>query len=187
MIDWPPYTTRAHRAKNRVGAKSRPRTRVYRIRSLGSRAASGFQRFGRKSGGSSTCCGKGGAFSEIALGGGLATHEAAGGHLLAKHVGQTEAQLLERLAQEPGITGSSSFYNRATAESVVSRTLAAKQAEIGAWLCGNKPQLKLKYSLPENVGRTVSKGVTGAVDSANLRLILRLDSSMPNGYRVHTG
>ena len=66
-------------------------------------------------------------------------------------------------------------------------TLAAKQAEISAWLRGNKPQLKLKYSLPENVGITVSKGVTGAVDSANLRLILRLDSSMPNGYRVHTG
>lgn len=58
-------------------------------------------------------------------GGGLAAHEAAGGHLLLKHVGQSESQLMARLAAEPRITGSSSFYDRAVAESAVSDALDA--------------------------------------------------------------
>lgn len=59
------------------------------------------------------------AVSTIVPGGGLAAHEAAGGHLIAKHVGQSEAQLLSRLSAEPRITGSSSFYDRAFAEKAV--------------------------------------------------------------------
>jgi filamentous hemagglutinin len=127
------------------------------------------------------------AFSPIVPGGGLAAHEAAGGHLLLKHVGQSETQLLERLANEPGISGSSSFYNRASAESAISRTLDAKQAEINNWLSSSKPQMKIEYTLPENVGITIDRGMTNAVDTSNLRLILRRDSSLPTGYRVHTG
>ena len=127
------------------------------------------------------------AFSPIVPGGGLAAHEAAGGHLLVKHVGQSETQLLQRLANEPGISESSSFYNQASAESAISRTLDAKQAEISSWLSSSKPQMKIEYTLPENVGITIDRGMTKAVDTSNLRLILRRDSSMPTGYRIHTG
>lgn len=114
-------------------------------------------------------------------------HEAAGGHLLLKHVGQSETQLLQRLANEPGISGSSSFYNRDTAESAIARTLDAKQAEVRAWLNTSKPQMKIEYTLPENVGITIDHGMTNAIDTSNLRLILRRDPSMPTGYRIHTG
>ncbi len=126
-------------------------------------------------------------FSPLAEGGGLAAHEAAGGHLLLKHVGQSESQLMQRLASEPTITGSSSFYDRATAESAISDTLAVRQPEISAWLASSKPQFKVEYSLPKDVGITVTRGASSAVDTSNLRLILRRDPTMPSGYRIHTG
>lgn len=50
-------------------------------------------------------------FSPIVDGGGLQLHENADGHLLQKHVGQTEPDLMARLANEPKISGSSSFYD----------------------------------------------------------------------------
>ncbi len=50
-----------------------------------------------------------GRFGRIVPGGGLAAHEGAGGHLLARHVGQTAAQLSSRLASEPGLKVASSF------------------------------------------------------------------------------
>ena len=36
-------------------------------------------------------------------GGGLKAHEKAGGHLLARHTGKSEADLIERLEQQRGI------------------------------------------------------------------------------------
>lgn len=126
-------------------------------------------------------------FSPLVEGGGLAAHEAAGGHLLLKHVGQSESQLIQRMANEPTITGSSSFYDRAIAESAISDTLVAKQPEISTWLASSKPQFKVEYSLPKDVGITVIRGASSAVDTSNLRLILRRDPTMPSGYRIHTG
>ncbi|BFG79429.1 hypothetical protein PTKU46_74620 [Paraburkholderia terrae] len=126
-------------------------------------------------------------FSQLVEGGGLAAHEAAGGHLLLKHVGQSETQLLQRLANEPTITGSSSFYDRAVAESAISDSLAVKQPEISAWLASSKPQFKVEYTLPKDIGITVARGANGGVDTSSLRLILRRRPTMPSGYRVHTG
>jgi hypothetical protein len=131
--------------------------------------------------------GGGTQFSPIVPGGGLMTHELAGGHLLLKHVGQTERQLLDRLAAEPHITGSSSFYDRPTAEAAVSAALDARQADISAWLASSKPQMKLDYSLQNPVGISIEQGLSSAVDASGLRLILRRDSAMPMGYRIHTG
>ncbi|WUR15025.1 DUF4214 domain-containing protein [[Empedobacter] haloabium] len=127
------------------------------------------------------------AFSPIVTDGGLAAHEAAGGHLLLKHVAQTEAQLLNRLAAEPKITGSSSFYNRATAEVAISDALDVNQARINAWLGTSKPQMILEHTFMDNAGLTIQRGMTNAVDTSSLRLILRQDTSMPSGFRIHTG
>lgn len=127
------------------------------------------------------------AFSPIVSGGGLAAHEAAGGHLLLKHVGQTETQLLDRLAVEPRISGSSSFYNRATAENAVSGVLDARQADVSSWLSGSSNRLRLDYSLPEPVGISVSRGVASAAEVNSARVILVRDPLMPLGYRIQTG
>jgi filamentous hemagglutinin len=107
--------------------------------------------------------------------------------LLLKHVGQSEQALMKRLADEPHISGSSSFYDRATAERGVSGALDARQAEISTWLSGNKPQMKIEDTRPDPVGITISRDTMQAIDTTNLRLILRRDPSMPTGYRIHTG
>ena len=52
-------------------------------------------------------------------GGGLKAHEKAGGHLLARHTGKSEADLIERLEQQRGIRSASSFPDAAVAEVVV--------------------------------------------------------------------
>ena len=117
----------------------------------------------------------------------MAAHEAAGGHLLLKHVGQTESQLMNRLAAEPKITGSSSFYDRATAEGAVSNLLDAKHAEIGQWLSGSTNRLRLDHTFSEPVGISVSRGASGAIDVSSSRVILVRDPSFSTGYRILTG
>lgn len=63
---------------------------------------------------------KQGDSTPLAPGGGLAAHEARGGHLLQKHVGKTDKELIERLRTDPNphITASSTFKDRATAERI---------------------------------------------------------------------
>ncbi|MQP74711.1 LysM peptidoglycan-binding domain-containing protein [Stenotrophomonas sp. MYb238] len=126
-------------------------------------------------------------FSRLVEGGGLQAHEAAGGHLLLKHVGQSESPLMTRLVNEPKISGSSSFYDRATAELATSRAIEARQTEIAAWLSTSKPGTTITYRSAENVGITVSRGATKAVETPSLKLVLRRDPTMPMGYRIHTG
>jgi filamentous hemagglutinin len=128
-----------------------------------------------------------GASSPLVPGGGLAAHEAAGGHTIARHIGQTDADLAARLAAEPGISGASSFTNRAVAESALSDTLAAKQADITAWLSGTNPRLTLNNTLPDSVGRSLARGAAGPVDASGVRVVLQRDTSLPTGYRIVTG
>lgn len=68
--------------------------------------------------------------------GGLATHENAGGHLLALHVGHTDAQLAARLSSQPRISGASTFTSRAVAVNAVSGALDANEGAIQTWLRG---------------------------------------------------
>ena len=125
-------------------------------------------------------------FSRLVDGGCLKAHENAGGHLLAKHLGQTEQDLMTRLANEPKISGSSSFYDRATAESGVSKTLDANQFVVQNWLSGTSNRLRLDHSLSDPIGISVTRGATGAVEVGSDRIILVRDTSMPTGYKVLT-
>src|SRR6266852_1965694 len=54
----------------------------------------------------------------------LSQDETAGGHILRKHVGQTDEQLRERLEREPGITGASTYTDRLAAEHAVGAAIA---------------------------------------------------------------
>jgi hypothetical protein len=60
----------------------------------------------------------------------LSQDEAAGGHILRKHVGQTDGELRERLQRERRITGASTYTDRATAEQAVGAPLPS--LEIGS-------------------------------------------------------
>jgi len=128
-----------------------------------------------------------GGFSRIVPGGGLAAHELAGGHLIARHVGQSEAQLLSRLASNSRITGASSFTNRAVAESSVSSALSANQAAIQGFLSGSSNRLVINHSLSSPVGISVSRGASNAASASSVRVVLQRDSSLSTGYRIVTG
>ncbi|MBT0952716.1 hypothetical protein HUW30_03235 [Bacillus velezensis] len=77
---------------------------------------------------------KQGDSSPLAPGGGLAAHEAKGGHLIERHVGKTDQELLKRLEKSKmsnkKISGSSSFKDRATAEKVANITLLNNKDKI---------------------------------------------------------
>src|SRR5271163_2892690 len=64
----------------------------------------------------------------------LTQDERAGGHIIRKHVGQTEQQLRNRLEREHDITGASTYTDLSTAEHAVGAAIAQSQGEIQNWL-----------------------------------------------------
>jgi Bacterial CdiA-CT RNAse A domain len=90
----------------------------------------------------------------------LRRDEAAGGHIIRKHIGQTEQQLRERLEREPNITGASTYTDLPVAEHVVGAAIAQSQGEIQSWLSrsGRHTNLVLDYDSPDPIGRTMNRG-----------------------------
>ncbi|CAN2968921.1 hypothetical protein METHPM2_1430001 [Pseudomonas sp. PM2] len=128
-----------------------------------------------------------GPHSVIVPGGGLAAHEAAGGHLMQKHVGRTDQQLLDRLRQEPHIPAASTFHDRATAELAISKVLDNNQDKIKDFLEGNNQQIVITQPSPEPIGTSFKKNTTTPVPGKEIYLIIRRDQKMHTGYRIHTG
>ena len=116
----------------------------------------------------------------------LSQDEAAGGHILRKHVGQTDDELRERIRREPRITGASTYTDRATAERAVGDAIAASQSRIQRWLNrqGGHPNLVLDYDSPAPVGRTINRGETQPNPCAHVLVVLKY--SRPNDYYVLT-
>jgi hypothetical protein len=90
----------------------------------------------------------------------LSRDEAAGGHVLRKHVGRTDDQLRERLELERNISGASTYTDRATAEHAIGAAIAVSQDRIQRWLdrTGGRPNLVLDYDSPQPIGRTINRG-----------------------------
>lgn len=116
----------------------------------------------------------------------LAEHEAAagsrlGGHTMARHVGQTDAQLLARVrtATRPGPKAVSTFADLATAERAITETLRANAAAVQAWsrsaAAGSKSP-ELEHVLGYVVGRGVQFGSTAVNDLSGVRIILKMES-----------
>jgi hypothetical protein len=127
-------------------------------------------------------------FSKLTPGGGLLAHEARGGHLIARHVGKSDAELVARLAAQPGIKGASSFADRATAEAVTSSALRDNQATIRNWLeSSTSPTLKLTYNgdPATPIGRGIMRGAKDVQPMHNAEIILKRDAS--SGGFILTG
>ncbi|WOY04382.1 hemagglutinin repeat-containing protein [Dickeya fangzhongdai] len=125
--------------------------------------------------------------SPIVPGGGLAAHEAAGGHLIARHVGQSDEQLATRLANDPKVRVASTFSDRAVAESAISNAIGANQSAIGSFMKSNNNQVVIKYSSPTVIGSSMTRGSTSSQPVSNVTVVIRKDPTMPDGYRIHTG
>ncbi|MGQ8921428.1 ribonuclease YeeF family protein [Bacillus halotolerans] len=133
---------------------------------------------------------KQGDSTPLAPGGGLAAHEAKGGHLIERHVGKTDEELIERLRTDPNphITASSTFKDRATAERIANSVLNDPKniKKIENWIDDpKKPKLMLKYKGDgEIIGRSVSRNSELVENVTNAKIILKKDN---NGNFILTG
>jgi len=116
----------------------------------------------------------------------LSQDEAAGGHVLRKHVGQTDEQLRQRLVEEPNISGASTYTDRATAEKVIGAAIAENRERIQRWLerSGGHPNLVLDYSAAGPVGRTLNRGENQPRPCPHALIVLKYDA--PGAYHVLT-
>ncbi|PJZ01100.1 hypothetical protein CPT06_05685 [Bacillus vallismortis] len=117
---------------------------------------------------------KQGDSTPLAPGGGLAAHEARGGHLIDRHIGKTDEELLQRLQINKKIRASSTFTDRPTAERVANETLTKHKKEIEEWLNSDiGDPLPLPYRGTEVIGRGVRKGSNEVKDMTNARIVLK--------------
>ncbi|NTZ99063.1 RHS repeat-associated core domain-containing protein, partial [Pseudomonas koreensis] len=128
-----------------------------------------------------------GPYSEIVPGGGLATHEAQGGHLIIKHIGRTDAQLAQRLMAEPHIPAASTFSDRAGAEAAVSEALRVNAQKVQDFLNSKKGKTTITHHLNQPVGVSLLNGATHPQSALKLLLVLKKDPTLPLGYFLLTG
>jgi hypothetical protein len=90
----------------------------------------------------------------------LSQDEAAGGHVLRKHVGRTDDELRERLERERNISGASTYTDRSTAEHAIGAAISLSQERIQRWLNrpGGHPNLVLDYDGSQPLGRSFNRG-----------------------------
>jgi hypothetical protein len=116
----------------------------------------------------------------------LQADEALGGHTLARHVGKTDAELAQRLRQEPRISAASTYTDRETAETAVGAALAAARGRVDGWARrrGARPNLVVTYATPrgEPVGRSLARGARRAVAVTQALVVLRWDERRRRWY-----
>lgn len=115
----------------------------------------------------------------------LGRHEGAGGHTLARHVGRTDEQLLERLERSPHLKRVSTFIDLRTAEAALRKMLTDHQSAIVHWLKHGERSLELDSTFTSVIGRVATRDGT-IVDEHSVRLVLVRDRRMPNGFHILT-
>jgi hypothetical protein len=107
-----------------------------------------------------------------------------GGHTLARHVGRTDEQLVERLRREPNISSASTYADRETAEQTIAAALEAPGRSFDAWLRrnGRRPNFSLRYAAGRVIGRTISRGRTASTPCRFALIVLRWDERRGRYY-----
>jgi Bacterial CdiA-CT RNAse A domain len=118
----------------------------------------------------------------------LSQDEAAGGHILRKHVGCTDEQLRERLEHERHISAASTYTDRETAERVVGSVLQQQHVRIQHWSEreGGHPNLVLDYDGdPQHpIGRSLRRGESESQPCSRALVVLKWAG--PNDFYVLT-
>lgn len=118
----------------------------------------------------------------------LSQDEAAGGHILRKHVGRTDGQLRERLEHERHISAASTYTDRAAAELAVGTALQQQQGKVQRWLEreGGHPNLVLDYDgdLQHPIGRSLRRGESESEPCSHALVVLKWAG--PNDFYVLT-
>ena len=126
------------------------------------------------------------AFVPNIPGGGLDFHEAAGGHTLKKHVGQTEVQLAQRLEKEKRISAASSFTYRSVAEAAIAEAMSKNQSAIDSWVKSRSNRYTIDYNANKIIGITMRRGASKATQTSRLRIVLQRSTKLPPGYFILT-
>ncbi len=123
----------------------------------------------------------------------LAEHEALagsrlGGHTIARHVGRTDAELLQRLVTKPSLDAASTFNNLSEAEAAVTDVLRVRRAEIVRWLKSATTTRPKSFSLPfpGGVGRVIVRGATTPVPGRLVKVALVKQAFRGKVYYVLT-
>ncbi|PJI85529.1 RNase A-like domain-containing protein, partial [Luteimicrobium subarcticum] len=111
----------------------------------------------------------------------LAEHETAGGHVIERHVGKTDAYLRSR-----GIKFASTFPDVKTAVRVTTRNIRSNTNRIANWLAGEEYSLMIKSTMSPLDGRVYVAAADRFVDPLSVETFLYRDDSMAQGFRVHT-
>jgi hypothetical protein len=116
----------------------------------------------------------------------LSQDEAAGGHVLRKHVGRTDEELRDRLGRERNISGSSTYTDRATAERAIGDAIGYNRDRIQRWLDrpGGHSNLVLDYDSDQPLGRTMNRGDRQSRPCSHVLVVLKYDP--PAKYHVLT-
>ena len=114
----------------------------------------------------------------------LSVDESMGGHTLARHVGKTDGELLQRLRREPQISAASTYTDRASAEGVVFAALAAGGRSFDTWRrrTGRRPNFVLRYSANRVIGRSMSRRRSRSEPCEDAVVVLRWDDRRRDFY-----
>ncbi len=115
----------------------------------------------------------------------LKADERAGGHTLARHVGKTDQELLERLSRE-NISAASTYTDATTAAVIVAAALDQSAVKLKAWLNrrGSRPNLVINYLQPKGppIGRSIRRGQKRAVSCYRALVVVRWDDRRSAWY-----
>jgi hypothetical protein len=116
----------------------------------------------------------------------LGIDESRGGHTLARHVGRTDSQLLDRLAREPRISAASTYTDRATGELVAGLALERERSRVDAWRrrYGSRPNLVLHVDAPRGppIGRVMRRGSRQSIPATSALVVLRWNEGLQDFY-----
>jgi hypothetical protein len=118
---------------------------------------------------------------------GIVESIANGQHILSRHVGKTDAELMQRLADQKWVSASSTFTDDIVASNVVNSVLKDTDniAKINKWLSdGAKGNLPLQYLGDTPVGRGIKRGGKGVENWNNAKVILKSNGS--GGFDILT-
>ena len=114
----------------------------------------------------------------------LSADEALGGHTLQRHVGKSDAELIERLRREPQISSASTYTDRATAERVVAAALKSDNQAFATWRArtGPRPNFVLRDRADGVIGRSVMRGRSQSVACDRAVVVVRWDERRQQYY-----
>ena len=108
----------------------------------------------------------------------LAVDELHGGHTLSRHVAKTDAELRQRLQDEPNISAASSYTDKLTAERTIAAALQQNAEKIDHWADRGprRPNLVVDYTNPADaIGRVMYPRAMGSVPCDHAIVVLKAD------------